>query len=161
MALIRVRNPHIPDQFDPVCAGAILSPENILTNAVCACACKVMGDCKIYVGRTNVDQGGREVQIKNTVWHESYVAFFMIKLARVGSSLVIDLGMIHIGKIKFSPTISNVQLTRRELINGRTVRIAGWGNNDVVRSFTFECSQSYGFYYIHFSRQKRSQPIYM
>lgn len=128
IALITMRRPHTV-AFEPLCAGAIITPEHILTTAVCASGCNVTEGCQVFVGRTNVNSGGNEVGIKVTVWHESYIAWLMIRIKIYERYNVIDFGVLHIQKIASSPTASVINLTSRELKDGFPVKVAGWGSD--------------------------------
>lgn len=135
IALIKVFHPH-RKLYEPICAGAILSNENILTNAACASACNITENCQVFVGRVNVDEGGYEVAIQDTIWHKSFFFIYLMKETDIIS--VIDIGMIHIKKIVLSPTVGVIQLSRHDLISGSEVEVAGWGSNFAVSNLNYD-----------------------
>lgn len=114
----------------------IISENDILTNAVCSSACRLPSNCKVYVGRVNVNSGGTQVKIINTVWHESYVEMNMIQpLASVIS--VLDIGIIHTDKIPLSRTVEIVELPKRNFSQSLLI-FSGWG---AERADDFEGSE--------------------
>lgn len=128
IALIKVFNPHLNESI-PVCAGAILSELNILTTAVCASICNITNYCQVFVGRIELDDGGHEVKINKTVWHQSYVSYYMSRWPQYGINRVIDIGMLHTEKIIMSQTVQALTLSDHEITADSSVEVAGWGSN--------------------------------
>lgn len=126
IALIKVRHPHT-GRFMPICAGAIISERDILTNAVCASACQHLPNCKLYVGRVNTSAGGTEITMESTVWHPSYVQMDMVN--HDNTYLFVDLGIIHTENIPLSDTVKIIKIAPiKDVLEGReTLLIAGWG----------------------------------
>lgn len=122
-------------KFLPICAGAIISDQSILTNAVCATVCNVPSECKVFVGRVNIRSGGKELTIKGSVWHNSYIEMRMIRPRQDELINIHDIGIIHVEPIQLSESVQIISLPKQTL-NGETpVRLAGWGNSlhmDVV-----------------------------
>ncbi|XP_031629985.1 serine protease ami-like [Contarinia nasturtii] len=133
IAMIKVWHPH-NKVYQPLCAGAILSEVDILTNAACASECNVTTNCKVFVGKVKIDDDdddGQEIQIRDTVWHESYIALYMNRIGTNESrGQIIDLGMIHTEMIIMSETVQSINLPIQDLKDGRDVIIAGWGDNE-------------------------------
>ncbi|XP_031617028.1 uncharacterized protein LOC116336936 [Contarinia nasturtii] len=125
IALIKVLHPHM-GIFMPICAGSIISKYDILTNALCASACQYPPHCKLYVGRVNVDDGGVEIQIESTVWHESYVEMDAIKTF---THTILDLGIIHTKGIPFSDNVTDIEMSNTPVgpVNNFVGYIFGWG----------------------------------
>lgn len=92
IALIQVKDPH-SDEFLPVCTGALISPEDILTNAVCATACNITENCKVFVGTMSSDGSGTNVNITETVWHETFVGMYMVRWPDYGIRPVIGIDL--------------------------------------------------------------------
>lgn len=126
LALINVKHPH-DKIFQPICAGAIITENDILTTAACASVCNITKDCQIYVGRTEIDAGGQQIKINETIWHESYFSVYMLRIIAHGLQNVVDLGFIHMEKISMSDTIQPLNIPGRELKDGNMVIVAGWG----------------------------------
>ncbi|XP_031616944.1 uncharacterized protein LOC116336891 [Contarinia nasturtii] len=127
IALVKVLHPHT-GVFEPLCAGAIISETEILTNAVCAAACKATYKCEVYVGRVNVNHGGKKVEIKDTVWHESYVEMNAILPDTRFANLVLDIGILYMSRIPLSETVKIIALPQENLERKSDMRIAGWGS---------------------------------
>lgn len=124
LALIKVKHPHTGN-FMPICAGAIISEHNILTNAVCASLCHFTPNCKVFVGRAKINSGGIEVIVKSTVWHKSYYEMEKIKYINRKSLLDLhDIGIIHTEKILTSTTVQIIEVWDRPF---ESLVIAGWG----------------------------------
>lgn len=128
IALIKLKHPHTGN-YMPICAGAIITEHDILTNAVCASACQYPPNCKVYVGRIHVNSGGREVTIKGTVWHKSYYEMETMKNISSVEDIfdIIDIGIIHTEKISMSETVGTVPMNRRGVTGKLTMVMAGWG----------------------------------
>lgn len=131
IALIKVFNPHLNESI-PVCAGAIQSELNIITSAVCASICNVTNYCQVFVVRIVLDDGGYEVKINKTLWHQSYVSYYMTRWPQYGINRVIDIGMLHTEKIIMSPTAQALTLSGHEITEDFDVEVAGWGSNSDV-----------------------------
>lgn len=136
LALINVKHPH-EKTFQPICTGAIITELDILTTAACASVCNITKDCQIYIGRTEIDAGGQQIKIDETIWHESYFSVYMLRLITHGLYAVVDLGFIHMEKISMSDTIQPLNIPGRELKDENKVIVAGWGQRErlVVNCF--------------------------
>lgn len=126
IALIKVKHPHTGN-FMPICHGTIISEYDILTNAICASACRHPPNCKLYVGRVRVNSGGIELTIKSTVWHKTYYELEIMKnYSEEDLNQIVDIGIIHTVKIQMSATVQVI--VGFDLRNGnQTVTMAGWG----------------------------------
>lgn len=137
ITLIEVRHPHT-GRFMPICAGAIISQYDVLTNALCASSCQHPPNCRIYAGRVNIDAGGIELEIVKTKWHKNFNEMHMVQgetYLEAKENPVVDFGIIHTKKIPFSDAINVIALADRDGINNETVKIAGWGgeNNEAFK----------------------------
>lgn len=137
IVLIKVKHPHTGN-YMPICAGAIISEHDILTNAVCASACQHPPNCKAYVGRVRVNSGGKEVIIKDTVWHETYYEMEVMKqISSEEIQAMHDIGIIHTEKIAISETVRTIELQYYYPIEEQTMLMAGWGADSDV-GFTIQ-----------------------
>lgn len=136
IAQINVLNP-ITGDFLPICAGAIISDQHILTTAVCASPCNVSSRCKVFVGRTQLNSGGVEIGIRKSEWHPSYYDIELVKPDREFINQVADIGILFTSeRIEFSSSIQSIALPTQRFPESPVspVIVAGWGNVDYTVS---------------------------
>lgn len=126
---------------EPVCSGVILSETCILSTAYCAYYCSRVWKCKLFVGRVSVWSDGKEVDISEIKWHNTFNAIipeiekleefdveYLISLTKelFEYDQLVDLGVFRATEITFSNTVNKAVFPDEELQSTKKLLISGW-----------------------------------
>lgn len=113
-----------------VIGAAVILNENHLLSCDILRQCSEQDHCVAYVGRTDVNAGGIEIEIQGIALNPEYL----------------DMAILETASIPFSEIISAVELPENTLENGTQVIISGWGSYYELGIQDLEFGETVAFY---------------